>query len=116
MRTMTTWRLSLRLGALAAALAAFGPARAEPTAIQLSLKNHHFAPAEITASANQPVTIEVSNEDPTPAEFESKQLRFEKVVAGNSKITVKVRPLAPGRYRFYDDYHEDTTQGFLTVR
>ena len=114
MRMLTN--LGLAAGALAVAAAFCGVARAEPAAVQLSLKDHRFAPAEISAPANQPVTIEVSNQDATPAEFESKQLRVEKVVAGNSKITVQIRPLVPGRYRFYDDYHEDTTEGFLTVK
>ena len=111
-------RTGLGFGLLALTLLVSGAAaRADQKAtIQLSLKNHRFAPAEITAPANHPVTIEVSNQDATPAEFESKQLRVEKVVAGNSKITVQVRPLAPGRYRFYDDYHEDTTEGFLVVK
>jgi hypothetical protein len=110
-------RSSLGFGAFALALLVFAPvAEADPVVIQLALKNHRFAPAEISAPANQPVTIEVVNQDPTPAEFESKSLRVEKVVAGNAKITVQIRPLAPGRYRFYDDYHEDTTEGFLIVR
>jgi len=110
-------RTGLGLGLFALALLASGAAaRADQPTIQLSLKNHRFAPAEIAAPANHPVTIEVSNQDATPAEFESKQLRVEKVVAGNSKIIVQIRPLAPGRYRFYDDYHEDTTEGFLVVR
>ena len=57
-----------------------------------------------------------SNLDATPAEFESKTLRVEKVVAAGGKITVQIRPLAAGRYRFFDDYHEDTTEGFLNVQ
>jgi hypothetical protein len=107
----------LGIGAFALSLLAFAPAaNADPVVIQVALKNHRFAPAEISAPANQPITIEIANQDPTPAEFESKTLRVEKVVAGNGKITVQIRPLVPGRYRFYDDYHEDTTEGFLTVR
>lgn len=54
--------------------------------------------------------------DSTPAEFESKTLRVEKVVPAGGKITVRVRALQPGRYRFFDDYHEDTTEGFLIVK
>jgi hypothetical protein len=84
--------------------------------VQLSLKDHKFSPAEPTAPAGQPITIAVDNLDATPAEFESKSLRFEKVVKGNGQITVRVRPLTPGRYKFYDDYHEDTTVGFLVVK
>ena len=40
----------------------------------------------------------------------------EKVVAGGRKINLQIRPLTPGRYRFFDDYHEDTTEGFLVVK
>jgi hypothetical protein len=100
--------------ALAATVASTG--RADDNVIRLELKNHRFAPAEINAPANKPLTLQVANQDATPAEFESKALRVEKVVAGNAKITVQIRPLAPGRYRFFDDYHESETEGFLVVR
>lgn len=99
-------------------LAASAPvAWAEDAAtVHLSLKDHRFQPAEARAPAGKPITIIISNLDPTPAEFESKTLRVEKVVAGGGKITIQIRPLAAGRYRFFDDYHEDTTEGFLNVQ
>jgi len=84
--------------------------------LQIALKDHRFIPAELVAPANQPIVVEVTNQDKTPAEFESKTLRVEKVVAGGGKISVRIRALAPGRYRFFDDYHEETTVGFLVVR
>ncbi len=88
----------------------------ESARVSVTLKDHKFSPAEPTAPAGKPITIDVSNLDPTPAEFESKTLRVEKVVPGGGKIVVRVRPLGPGRYRFFDDYHEDTTEGFLIVK
>lgn len=88
----------------------------EATTVSVALKDHRFVPAELAAPANKPVVIEVTNQDPTPAEFESKTLRVEKVVAGGAKISVQIRALSPGRYRFFDDYHEDTTEGFLVVK
>lgn len=103
--------------ALATTLAFAAAAEAEePTSVNLTLKDHRFQPAEPTAPAGKPIAIELTNLDPTPAEFESKALRVEKVVAGGGKITVKVRALTAGRYRFFDDYHEDTTAGFLVVQ
>jgi Cupredoxin-like domain len=103
---------------LAAALAAAltGPALADDATISLALKNHQFVPHEASAPAGKALTIVVSNQDSTPSEFESKTLRVEKVVPGGGTITVRVRALTPGRYRFYDDYHEDTTEGFLVVK
>jgi len=110
---------TLAIGLLAAAASvAWAPiARAEDAAtVHLSLKDHRFQPADVRAPAGKPITIVISNLDPTPAEFESKTLRVEKVVAGGGTITVQIRPLAAGRYRFFDDYHEDTTEGFLNVQ
>jgi Cupredoxin-like domain len=100
--------LALFLGPLPA------PAQ-QATVVKLTLKDHRFAPAEPHAPANKPITFVVTNLDPTPSEFESKTLRVEKVVAAGGTITLQVRPLSPGRYRFFDDYHEDTTEGFLVV-
>jgi heme/copper-type cytochrome/quinol oxidase subunit 2 len=93
------------------------PALAQDAAtVKLTLKDHKFQPAEPRVPANKPITIIVTNLDGTPSEFESKTLRVEKVVAAGSTITLQVRALAPGRYRFFDDYHEDTTEGFLVVQ
>jgi hypothetical protein len=104
---------------IVAALALIGAPLAhaqDATTLSIALKGHRFVPAELTAPADKPLVIEVSNQDPTPSEFESKSLRVEKVVAGGAKISVQIRALAPGRYRFFDDYHEDTTEGFLVVK
>ena len=102
---------ALRLGA-----PAFDAQAEQAAKVNLTLKDHKFSPAEPTAPAGKPIVIEVENQDKTPAEFESKALRVEKVVPGGDKITVRVRPLTPGRYRFYDDYHESTTEGFLVTK
>jgi hypothetical protein len=42
-------------------------------------------------------------------------LRFEKIVPAGGKITLEVRPLSAGRYKFFDDYHEDTAFGFVVI-
>jgi Cupredoxin-like domain len=107
----STLGLALVIGIGAPLAAADDAAR-----VSVSLKDHRFSPAEPTAPAGKPIIIDVSNLDATPSEFESKTLRVEKVVPGGGKIAVQIRPLGPGRYRFFDDYHEDTTEGFLIVK
>ena len=99
-----------------ATLAISTAALAEDVTIKLTLKDHRFIPAETTVPAGKTVSIQVSNLDTTPSEFESKTLRVEKVISAGGTITVKVRALTPGRYRFFDDYHEDTTEGFLIAQ
>jgi hypothetical protein len=87
----------------------------QATNITLSVKNHRFEPAEIIAPANTPIMLRIRNLDPTPMEFESVSLRVEKVVTGNGEGIIRLRPLAPGRYRFFDDFHQETN-GVLVVR
>lgn len=76
---------------------------------------NQFQPREISAPANVPITLRVQNLDSTPMEFESVSLRVEKVVPGKSEGLIRLRPLPPGRYNFYDDFHQQTT-GVLVVR
>jgi plastocyanin len=103
-------------GALALGAQPLAAEAQDTTKVSVTLKDHKFSPAEPTAPSGKPIVIEVENQDPTPAEFESKALRVEKVVPGGGKITVQVRALPPGRYRFFDDYHESTTEGFLVTQ
>jgi hypothetical protein len=116
MSRVFTGRLGLLAGAAVATVALSGARADDAGAIQIILKDHRFAPSESAVLAGKPVTMEVTNQDPTPAEIESKALRFEKVVPGGGKITLQVRPLTPGRYRYFDDYHESTTEGFLVAK
>jgi plastocyanin len=99
----------------AALVAGFSASASSETALQLSIKDHRFEPAALTARAGEPIAIVVKNLDATPEEFESKTLKIEKVVAGNGEITVRLRPLKPGRYAFAGEYHEDTAKGELIV-
>ena len=90
------------------------PAHADAT-ISISVKNHRFQPATIQAPAKVPIILHVKNLDPTPMEFESVSLRVEKVVTGNSEGIIRLRPLEPGSYNFFDDFHQETN-GVLVVR
>ncbi len=83
--------------------------------ISIAVKDHRFAPSEIHAPANWPLAISVKNSDAAPIEFESASLRVEKVIAPGAVGTVNVRPLAPGRYEFFDDFHPNT-RGALTIQ
>lgn len=93
-----------------------GTAQAQqPASISITVKNHRFQPAELHAPANVPILLHVRNLDATPMEFESVSLRVEKVVTGNGEGVIRLRPLAPGRYNFFDDFHQETN-GVLVVR
>jgi len=87
----------------------------DSAAVAISVKGHKFQPAEVHAPANKRLAIAVKNLDPQPMEFESVSLRVEKVIAPGSEGVVNVRALAPGRYEFFDDFHQET-RGVLVVQ
>ena len=99
-----------------AGLASFlvlAPAAARADNMTLTLKNHKFTPSEIKVPANKRVKLTVVNDDPTPEEFDSSDLKVEKVVPGKSKGIVRIGPLSPGRYHFMGEYHESTAKGVV---
>jgi heme/copper-type cytochrome/quinol oxidase subunit 2 len=112
---MTRGTLSIAALILACPLtAAWGGALADP--IELTLKDHKFAPAELTVPAGQKFQIKVTNNDEAPAEFESHDLKVEKIVVPGGTITVTAGPLKPGTYQFFDDYHPDDAKGIVTAK
>lgn len=88
---------------------------AQEAMLSVSVKNHQFQPAQLSARANVPISIRVKNLDSGRMEFESTNPSVEKVIGGNSEAVVKIGPLKPGRYEFYDDFDQKSTL-ILTVR
>ena len=96
-----------------AGLLVVGGANARAQEYVLTIKDHRFTPTEIKVPANKRVQITVVNDDPTPEEFESHEMKVEKVIPGKSKAVVRVGPLKPGRYPFFGEFHEATAKGTL---
>ena len=109
-RPMRVFAVLLSMGLLA------GPAVAqEAPTFRLTLKDHIFTPAELTVPANKRIVIVVRNEDSTPAEFESRELGAEKIISPGREATIRVGPLAPGRYPFVDEFNQDKARGVLVA-
>lgn len=103
---------------LAALLAAALPtlARADEPTFTLTIKNHIFTPARIEAPADTKFRLLVKNLDATAEEFESKDLKREKIIPGGKEAIINLGPLKPGTYRFVGEYHEATAKGELIVK
>jgi cupredoxin-like protein len=100
---------------LACALLGSTATAADMPQYKLTIKDHKFEPTELTVPANTKFKVLVSNQDSTPSEFESSDFNREKIVLPRGEITVFVGPLDKGRYKFFDDFHQDTGQGVLVV-
>ena len=85
-------------------------------ALHLSIKDHKFEPARLEVPAGVKFKILVKNEDPTPEEFESFELKREKLVPSGEEIPVFLGPLDPGEYKFFGDFHQDSAQGVIVAK
>src|SRR5262247_2151081 len=92
---------------------ALAPLSLRPQDFSITIKNHRFTPAEIKVPANKRIQLTVVNDDPTPEEFESREMKVEKVIPGKSKGVVRIGPLAPGRYPFFGEFNEATAKGVV---
>jgi plastocyanin len=101
----------LVLLSLALVLAMATSASAQDPAYTLVIKDHQFQPTEIEIPAGQKIALTVKNNDSTPEEFESTELRREKVIAGGEEITVYISPLKPGKYECFGDFNPKTARG-----
>jgi Cupredoxin-like domain len=93
------------------AAAAFVPVELRAQDFTITIKNHRFTPSELKVPANKRIQLTVVNDDPTPEEFESKEMKVEKVIPGKSKGVARIGPLAPGRYPFFGEFNEATAKG-----
>ncbi len=96
------------------ALLPAGPARAADP-VRLTLKDHRFQPETLTVPSGKRFKVEITNGDATPAEFESSDLKAEKIVVPGGTVSVFVGPLKPGTYAFFDDYHPDDAKGSMVA-
>lgn len=88
---------------------------ADELTVEVTLQNDAFSPAEVKVPAGKAFVLKVINRDSGAAEIEAKELKIEKVVAGNSEIRARVRAQQPGRYLVVNEYKEDTVKAFVVV-
>jgi plastocyanin len=82
----------------------------------ITIKDHHFSPAELIVPAGKKVKLLVLNQDSTPEEFESHSLNREKVIAGNSAATIYIGPLQAGSYAYIGEFNEATAKGVIVAK
>ena len=65
--------------------------------------------------AGRNLVLKFVNAETAPAEIEGKELKIEKVAAGNSEIVVNVKAMPAGKYLFVDEFQEDVAKGYIIV-
>lgn len=72
---------------------------------RIEMRDGRITPERLEVPANKRFKIEIVNSGETPVEFESVELKRERVVAAKDTGTVVLRNLDPGEYPFFDDFH-----------
>jgi len=93
-----------------------GPALADPPVYTVVAKDGRLAPAVLEVPAGQRFKIVIRNEGREAIEFESLQLRKEKVLAPGAESFVVIAPLKPGEYDYFDEFHPDTAKGRIVAK
>jgi len=80
---------------------------------RLTIRDHRFEPAELRVPAGKKIKLIIDNQDGSAEEFESHELKREKVIPPKSKATVYIGPLSPGRYPFIGEFNKKTANGVI---
>ncbi len=114
MRRLMAVLVSLGVAALMALL---GVARAAdtPREVPLTIEGNRFMPEEIAVKAGAPFVLIITNKDRGPEEFESRDLKIEKVIPAGKTVRLKIPSLKPGTYGFVGEYHEKTAKGRIVA-
>jgi plastocyanin len=111
-RRLTLLILALAVAAPRAALCA----ESEKPTFEVTAQEGRFDPSRLEVPANTAFIIRVTSNETTAIEFESFELHRERVVQPGETIAVNVGALAPGTYKFFDDFHQTTPQGAIVVK
>ncbi len=104
------------VGAAILASAAMSAQAEELAVFKLVARDGAFEPTKIEVPAGKRFKIEISNEGKGPIEFESRDLKQEKVLAAGAKSSVVINGLKPGTYVFFDDYHPQAPKGQIVAK
>ena len=83
---------------------------------RIEFDDGQVTPRRLEVPANRRFGLELGNKGKSPAEFESLELRKEKVLAPESTTSMVIRTLDPGEYEFFDDFHPDAPPAVLVAR
>jgi Cupredoxin-like domain len=84
--------------------------------VELVARDGRFEPETIEVPAGKRFKLIISNEGRSPEEFESVELRKEKVLAPGAASFLVFAPLKPRVYAFFGEFHPDTAKGRIVAK
>ena len=111
----TACRLLIPSGVVALVFAGAAFAEDDPV-FRIDFKDGVVTPRRLEVPAHRRFSLDLHNLGETPAEFESRELRKEKVLAPGTNSVLVIRTLDPGEYDFFDDFHPDAPSAVLVAK
>lgn len=88
----------------------------EMPSYQLTIKAGRFIPETLEVAAHTRFRLLIKNEGPGAEEFESVELKKEKVLAPGASSFIIFQALKPGTYKFFGEFHPETAQGKIIAK
>ncbi len=110
-RTLTAASLCL-----AAWMGALPAQAAEAASFKIVARDGKLLPETLEVPAGVRLKLTLRNEGKAAVEFESKELRVEKVLGPNASAVVTVQALKPGSYKLVDEFNEATSKMLVVAK
>ena len=98
--------LCVLFGLAALSVAGIPASAAEEPTFKIEFKDGTLSPTRIEVPAKTRFRLELKNSGNTAAEFESNDMKKEKVLAPGTTSSLIIRSLDPGEYKFFDDFNQ----------
>lgn len=89
---------------------------AEEPVFKIEMNDGKLTPLRLEVPAGTAFKLQVTNTGSTPAEFESKELHKEKVIAPKATTVISIKKLSPGAYDFFDENQPKAQPGTIVVK
>lgn len=113
---MKTTRLCLMGIALPLIVASSALSAADLLTHTVVARDGRLLPSLLEVPAGVRFKIVIRNEGKDAVEFESRQLRKEKVLGPGAQSFLVIAPLKPGEYDFFDEFHAATAMGRIVAK
>lgn len=110
-------RHRLALAAILALITASTAGKAEEAPVfKIEMADGKLTPLRLEVPAGKAFKLEVTNAGASAAEFESKELHKEKVIAPKATTVISVKALAAGEYGFFDEHQPKAPTGTIVAK
>ena len=109
-------KFTIAITALCAAAFASSAIAEEIPTYTITFKDGSFEPKAFEIPVDTRVKLEVVNAEEKVIEFESDDMKAEKIIRSGKTRSVKVGPLPAGKYTYFDEFNLAAGEGVVTVK